>query len=165
MTPAQIEAQRIRFEEQQAEAKQQREQRAKEREQKKREAEEHRQYVKDTKRSFLSLSFARVEDDGEVILILKNVSGKDIKGLRGGYRMENSDGAYMWSSGLTIDPNIGQLFIANNESKEVRPYGLKNKADKVEIFKSTPKSVNFYFESNAITYMDDSVEEKLVDLK
>lgn len=165
LNPEQIEAQRVMAEEQHAAAKQKREEMKKEQEQKRKAAEERQMYIKETKRSFLTLSFDRIQTDGEVVLILKNVSGKDIKGVQGSYGMQDTSGVYIWGSGLTIDPAIGDLFIADNESKEVRPYGLKNKADVVTRLKNDAESVVCYFEAGSITYMDDSIEEKLVNLQ
>jgi len=100
----------------------------------------------------LDVSFQGINDKGLPVLKITNLTGEDIDDIRGGFRMTDSEGNLLFSTGLT-EAIPGAVFLARGETKETVPYGLDRKPELMEILGSNPGSVSFSFEAKSVTFM------------
>ncbi len=112
------------------------------------------------RRSFIDVQFKRIDEEGLVWVEIINLTNRDVDDIRGGFRVEDKQGNYLFSSGYT-EAVPGSVFLRSGERKDFTIFGLKRKPKVIEMIKKTPKSVNFYFEAREIFYMDGSKEDTL----
>ena len=112
------------------------------------------------RRSFIEVQFKRIDEEGLVWVEIINLTNRDIDDIRGGFRVEDKQGNYLFSSGYT-EAVPGSVFLRSGERKEFTIFGLKRKPKVVQMIKKAPKSINFYFEAREIIYMDGSREDTL----
>lgn len=102
---------------------------------------------------YLKAEFVKTKGD-KAYLSLTNVTGKDIQSIRGGFKVNDADGNYVDSAGLTIQNPEGQVFLKNGETMEIAPFGIS-----AESLGDTPKAHSYKFRITAVTFTDQTKTE------
>ncbi len=99
----------------------------------------------------ISVRFLRVTDKGFPELEMTNLTDRDIETLRGSFGAKNAEGAQVWGTGLTIAVP-GQVFLAAGASRVTTPFGLDRKPEMMEILRTDPASLTFFFIAKEIGF-------------
>ncbi|MDH3283733.1 MAG: hypothetical protein OEQ13_03260 [Acidobacteriota bacterium] len=108
--------------------------------------------------AILSVTFKEINDKGYPMVVLKNLTGRDIEEIRGGFRLKDAEGNILHAAGLTIAVP-GQLFLAADAEAENSPFGLNKKEELMQRLKSAPDELSFSFEAEHVTFMDGAVQD------
>lgn len=101
----------------------------------------------------LSVTFKEINAKGYPMVTLKNLTGRDIETIRGGFRLSDADGNLLHATGLTI-AIPGQLFLAADAEAENSPFGLNRKEDLMKRLAASPGDLTFSFHAEDITFLE-----------
>jgi hypothetical protein len=101
----------------------------------------------------LSVTFKEINAGGYPMVMLKNLTGRDIDDIRGSFQLRDADGNILHATGLTVAVP-GQLFLAAGAEQVNSPYGLNNKADLMKQLASSPNDLVFSFVADDIKFME-----------
>jgi hypothetical protein len=101
----------------------------------------------------VSVSFKEINERGYPIVMLKNLTGRNIETIRGGFRLQDSTGSILHSTGLTIAVP-GQVFIAADGETESSPFGLNRKDELMERLVTSPDELSFSFVAQDVTFTE-----------
>jgi hypothetical protein len=108
-------------------------------------------------RKLITVKFKEINDKGYPVIEITNTTGRDIDDVRGSFIMEDLAGKYLFGTGQT-EAVPGSIFLASGETKDFVPFGLSRKDELMELLRTRPDSVRFFFEARAMTYMDGTEE-------
>ncbi|MHC4948557.1 MAG: hypothetical protein ACYTG1_09875 [Planctomycetota bacterium] len=87
------------------------------------------------------------------MVMCRNLTGRDIDDIRGGFRVTDADGTVLHATGLTpAIPN--DLLVAAGEEFENSPFGLNRKQDVMDRLATAPEELTFSFVARDVTFMD-----------
>ncbi len=109
------------------------------------------------RRDLLQVKFKLINDKGYPIVVVTNMTGRDIDTVRGSIVVERPDGEYVAGTGQT-NAVPGQVFLAAGKSLELAPYGFNRKPELMTTLRTNPESLRFFFEVREITYMESTGE-------
>jgi hypothetical protein len=101
----------------------------------------------------LSVTFKEINAQGYPMVMLKNLTGRDIDDIRGGFRLSDKEGNILHATGLTIAVP-GQLFLAAGAEAENSPYGLNGNEDLMKRLATSPDELVFSFVAKDVTFME-----------
>jgi TonB family protein len=113
-------------------------------------------------RSFIKVEYSHINDDGEPVVVITNLTGKDIRTVTGMIGAETKDGKTVANTAVSSSRR-GRIFLRKDEVREYTPYGWKNIAGFMRILNENPKSLTYYFKTIEIIYTDGRKEESLKD--
>lgn len=100
----------------------------------------------------LSVRFKEINDKGYPVVIITNLTGRDIDDISGGFRLNDASGNVLHATGWTIG-TPGMLLLAAGAEDETVPYGLSRKTELMQRLRSEPEALSFTFEVREVTFM------------
>lgn len=117
------------------------------------------QRLKERRRGLIEVAFQKFDEEGRVVVSVTNRTGKPIDDVSGGFMVEDADGNFLASSGLTIAVP-GDVFLDVDATLEHAPF-MSPRPELTERLQAQPQSVRFAFEASKITYADGTTEPDL----
>jgi hypothetical protein len=103
----------------------------------------------------LAVRFKEINEKGYPVVIVTNLTGKDIDTISGGFRLNDADGNILHATGWTVAvPN--DLFLAADSEMETVPFGLNSKTEPMELLRTAPETLSFTFEARDVTFMGEA---------
>ncbi|MCP3904646.1 MAG: hypothetical protein GY715_13550 [Planctomycetes bacterium] len=101
----------------------------------------------------LAVRFKEINEKGYPVVIITNLTDRDIDDIRGGFRLADASGDILHATGLT-SAIPGELFLAAGAETETVPFGLSSKDEPMRRLRAEPDTLSFTFEAIDVTFMD-----------